>query len=317
MKIAIYDVDSTIPNLSLMKISRHHKERGDSVEFYSSLLRDDYDLVYASKIFGFSDGSLIDKDMIVGGTGIDKYIELPAEIEILQPDYTLYGYPHNIGFTMRGCRLKCSFCVVPEKEGGPKPNNTIDEIWQQRDSDFIMLLDNDFFGNPLWGQRVEEIHKHNLSVNFSQGLNIRNLTAEQAGALSSIKFTNKNRTKKQVYFAWDDPRHEKLIHKGIQRCVDAGIKTHQMAFYVLIGYQSSIEQDLHRVNILRDYGCDPYAMPYDKSDEVQRRFTRWVNHKAIFNTVRWEDYGLGIKKKYTNPDQIQIFDELSDTSWVR
>tara|TARA_Y100000310_G_C20450816_1_gene700619 strand:+ start:711 stop:830 length:120 start_codon:yes stop_codon:yes gene_type:complete len=29
MRIALFDVDSKIPNLALMKLSRHHKERDD------------------------------------------------------------------------------------------------------------------------------------------------------------------------------------------------------------------------------------------------------------------------------------------------
>ena len=128
-RIAIYDVDSKIPNLALMKISAHHKAIGDTVEFYSPLERDFYDKIYASRIFKFSDTSMLNPDtMDIGGTGWDLKKELPAHIENLVPDYSLYSYPHNIGFTMRGCRLKCSFCVVPEKEGKPKSVMTIPEI---------------------------------------------------------------------------------------------------------------------------------------------------------------------------------------------
>jgi hypothetical protein len=262
MRIAIYDIDSRIPNLALMKLSAHHKALGDDVELYSPILKDAYDKIYASRIFDFSDISWIEPErMIIGGTGWDLHKNLPPEVEALQPDYSLYDYPHNIGFTMRGCRLRCSFCLVPRKEGKPKSNNTIKEIWHQRDSDFVMLLDNDFFGNPEWPERIKEIKDFNLRVNFSQGLNIRNIKSEQAAALASVRFTNSHATKEQVYFAWDDPRHEKLIHKGIKRCIDAGIKTWQMAFYVLVGYHSTPEEDLHRVKVLRDYGCDPYVMP--------------------------------------------------------
>lgn len=298
MRVALYDVDSKIPNLALMKLSAHHKARGDAVTPYLPLFKDDYDKVYASKIFNFSDGTFLDKEtMEIGGTGYDLLKTLPQEIEDLQPDYSFYNYPHNIGFTMRGCRLACSFCVVPQKEGKPKPYNTIEEIWRQRDSRFIMLLDNDFFGNPLWKDRIEEIREFRLKVNFSQGLNIRNIKEDQAEAVASVNFTNANRSKKQVYFAWDDPRHEKLIHKGIKRMVDAGIKTRQMAFYVLIGYHSTEEEDLYRVEMLRSYGCDPYVMPYDKFNDYQKKFTRWVNHKAIFKSVSWSDYKTGIKKQ--------------------
>ena len=307
MNVAMYDVDSKIPNLALMKISAHHKAIGDKVEMYQPLFRNVYDKVYASKIFNFSDGSLLDEDMVIGGTGHDLLKTLPQEIEGLQPDYSLYNYPHSIGFTMRGCRLKCSFCVVPKKEGKPKSYNTIDEIWQQRDSNFIMLLDNDFFGNPEWKDRTEEIKEFKLKVNFSQGLNIRNLKDDQAEALASVNFRNSHDTSKQVTFAWDDPRHEKLIHKGIKRMVDAGVKPYQMAFYVLIGYHSTEEEDLHRVETLRGYGCDPYVMPYNKFDEYQKKFARWVNHKAIFKTVAWADYKKGFNRQSTDENQGRLF----------
>ena len=289
--IAIYDVDSKIPNLALMKISAWHKAQGHHVEHYMPLLRDTYDKIYASKIFNFSDDSMLsDERMIIGGTGWNMEKTLPDEIENMIPDYSIYRYPHNIGFTMRGCRLKCSFCVVPEKEGKPYGVSTMEELWTQRDSNFVVLLDNDFFGNPDWANRIKEMNELKLKVNFSQGLNIRNIKEEQASALASVRFSNMSGKKNQVHFAWDDPRHEKLIHKGIKTCVEAGIKPWQMAFYVLIGYHSTPEEDLHRVQVLKDYGCDPFVMPYNREDPYQRRFTRWVNHKATFKTVSWSDY---------------------------
>lgn len=305
--VAIYDVDSKIPNLALMRISAYHKARGDTVTHYSPLFKQEYDKIYASKIFDFSGGELIDPEkMIIGGTGWNLHTELPPEIAQCKPDYSLYNYPHNIGFTMRGCRLRCSFCVVPQKEGKAHSTSTIADLWDQRDSDFLVLLDNDFFGNPEWADRIAEIKDFNLKVNFSQGLNIRNLKPEQAAAIASVRFSNMHNTKKQVHFAWDDPRHEKLIHKGIRTAMDAGIKPAQMAFYVLIGYHSTPAEDLHRVEVLREYGCDPYSMPYDKSDPYQARFTRWVNHKAIFKTVPWPAYETGIKSAYVDPKQADL-----------
>jgi len=290
LKVAVLDVDSKIPNLALMKISQYHKQKGDEVEHYLPLAHSMYDKIYASKIFNFSSGSDIQPDMITGGTGIDLKIRLPNEIDTVVPDYSLYNYPHNIGFTMRGCRFKCSFCVVPEKEGKPKSSNTIAELWTQRKSNFLMLLDNDFFGNPEWADRIEEIKEYDLKVSFCQGLNIRIISERQAQALASVKFRNSHNTTKRVTFAWDQINDEKVIKRGFQRVVDAGIKPYQMQFFVLIGYDTTPEEDLHRVMMLKDWGCDIYVMPYNKTDPYQKRFKRWVNHRATLKACSFEDY---------------------------
>tara|TARA_E500000305_G_scaffold108730_1_gene111786 strand:+ start:187 stop:1116 length:930 start_codon:yes stop_codon:yes gene_type:complete len=303
MKIALYDVDSKIPNLALMKVSQYHKSLGNDVVWYDPLWSETYDDIYASTIFKFSDKSGIDpKRMKVGGTGWDYSTDLPPEIDSLQPDYSIYNYPHNIGFTMRGCRFRCKFCVVPQKEGKPYEEHTIDEIWQQRSSDFVVLLDNDFFGNPSWQKRIDEIKDHNLKVSFSQGLNIRIITDEQADALASVQFRNLSGKNKQVHFAWDQfgKGTEKLIDEGIARCFKAGLKPRQMAFFVLIGFNTTPKQDMYRVKKLADYGCDPYVMPYDRKDHYQKNFTRWVNHKAIFKSTAWEDYKMQKKNKISD-----------------
>jgi 5S rRNA maturation endonuclease (ribonuclease M5) len=315
--IALLDVDSKIPNLALMKLSAWHKAQGDEVVWYDDLWRDTYDKIYASTVFKFSDKSILDQNrMEIGGTGWDYEISLPPEVDICQPDYSLYGYPHNIGFTMRGCRFRCKFCVVPQKEGKPYEENTIDEIWQQRGSNFIVLLDNDFFGNPAWQKRIDEIKQCQLTVNFSQGLNIRIITEEQTVALASVKFSNINKTAKQVHFAWDQfgKGTERLIDQGIKRVTDAGIKPSQMAFYVLIGFNTTPEQDLYRVEKLRDYGCDPYVMPFDKSDPYQQKFARWVNHKAIFKSVRWEEYRRSRKDFSRDADTQEMFADAAATT---
>jgi hypothetical protein len=291
-----------------MKISAFHKQHGHEVEMYQPLFRQKYDKVYASKIFSFSDGSLLDDGMDIGGAGYSIEKILPDEIERLVPDYSIYGYEHSLGYLMRGCRLNCDFCIVPKKEGMARSVRTIMNVWTQRDSKFITLLDNDFFGNPEWRDRIAEIKLHGLTVCFCQGLNIRNITTEQAEALASIRFINQNRTKKQVFFAWDNINEEKQIRRGIKKCMDAGIRPAQMAFFVLIGFNTTHEEDMHRVETLRGFGCDPYVMPYNKADPYQKKFARWVNHKAIFKSVPWNMYG--VKSSLVNDSQYDLFDRV-------
>ena len=72
MKIGLLSVDSSYPNLALMKISAYHKRRGDEVEWYSPF--EHYDKVYAAKVFSFTPdyGYYINADEVErGGTGYD------------------------------------------------------------------------------------------------------------------------------------------------------------------------------------------------------------------------------------------------------
>jgi len=47
---------------------------------------------------------------------------------------------------------------------------------------------------------------------------------------------------------------------------------------------------LDLLETLRGYGIDPFVMPFSKTDPYQKRFARWVNMKAVFKTVKWENY---------------------------
>lgn len=52
-----------------------------------------------------------------------------------------------------------------------------------------------------------------------------------------------------------------------------------------------------RVEKLRELKIDPFVMPYNKKDKYQKSFARWVNHKAIFKTVKWRDYKASFPPK--------------------
>ena len=297
MKIALYDVDSAkVPNLALMKLARYHRECGDEVVMFdpkAPLLHSDADRVLASKVFTFSPAPYMHSGMEIGGTGWDMGVSLPHEIEALRPDYSIYPdrQQANLGFTMRGCRFRCDFCVVPKKEGQPYSTHTIDDL-MVLDTNRLILLDNDPFGNPEWPDRIAEMRDRKLRVCFSQGINIRIISEEQAAALASVRFTNLRDSKNQATFAWDRPKDERLILRGIERCKAAGIKPWQMQFFVLIGFDSTPEEDLHRIEMLLAQGCDPYVMPYDKTVHYQRALARFVNARIAKKTP-WMKYEYG------------------------
>lgn len=300
-RIGIVQVDGKIPNMALMKICAYHERIGDNVEWYwGSLWNDQYDMIYASKIFGFSEMPQLPSDKtLVGGTGIDFYNRLPEEIEASPVSYSLYhNCKYHLGFSMKGCRFNCKFCCVPKKEGRPYNYNTIDEILTNpRGGNRLMLLDNDFFGGTDWMANLERIIELKLKICFVQGLNIRIITDEQAELLAKCNYQNSKFNQKYLTFAWDKFNDGKIVKEGINRCVKAGIPTNHMQFFVLVGFDSTPDQDMERVMTLREIGCMPFVMPYKRDDPYQRAFTRWVNHRATFKSCSWEEY-----RYKSNPD---------------
>ncbi len=293
MKIGIVQVDGKYPNLALMQIAGYHESLGDSVEWYKGRLFDhEYDKVYASKIFSFSELPSLPDNAIIGGTGLDFKNTLPHDIADHMPSYSLYNEcNYHLGFSMKGCRFNCKFCCVPQKEGRPKLNNNIDAILlNPKGGNRLMLLDNDFFGGPEWRENLERIIELKLKVCFIQGLNIRIITQEQAELLAKCNFTNSKFNQKYLTFAWDRFNDGELIFKGMKICNDAGIPNTKMQFFVLIGFDSTPEQDYFRVMKLREMGAMPFVMPYNKNNPYQKAFTRWVNNRAVFKKCSWNDY---------------------------
>jgi len=291
--IGIHQVDGKIPNYACMKIAGFYKSQKITFETYKGdLFNRQYDRVYMSKIFNFSPMPEIYDNCIIGGTGIDHYNKLPLEIENANVSYDLYpNCNYHLGFSMKGCRFACKFCVVPKKEGKPYNYNSIDELLlNPNGSNRLMLLDNDFFGGANWKANLERIIELRLKVCFVQGLNVRIITEEQASLLSQCKYVNSKFNQRYVTFAWDKFIDEKLILNGIEICNEAGIPCRNMQFFVLIGFDTTHEENMYRINLLRNLGAMPFVMPYDKSDPYQRALTRYVNHRAIFKSCTWEDY---------------------------
>lgn len=294
MKVGIVQVDGHYPNLALMQIARYHEDLGDSVEWYKGRLFDhEYGKVYASKIFSFSKMPDLPHNAIIGGTGIDFTNTLPTEISSAGISYSLYpDCNYHIGFSMKGCRFRCKFCCVPQKEGKPRMNvESINDLLTNPNGDNrLMLLDNDFFGGQDWEMNLTGIIEAKLKVCFIQGLNIRIITPDQARLLAQCRYTNSRFNQRYLTFAWDRYNDGELVMKGIRICNDAGIPSTKMQFFVLIGFDTTPDQDYERVMRLREIGAMPFVMPYDKNDPYQKAFTRWVNNRAVFKSCAWKDY---------------------------
>lgn len=295
MEIGIIDIEPKIFNTAYMQIAQYHKDRGDTVEWWSPLTHRQFDVVYCSSLFTYTDKSQIPSDVICGGTGFEVTSLLSKAIEDCDLDYSIYPKcDRSFVWFSRGCIRNCPWCVVPKKEGRiqsvmPKPLNP--------DGNYVVVQDNNFFANPNWEKAIKQLRKWGQPVDF-QGIDARTLTIYRCEQLLTLKHH------KQIKIAWDNPKEN--LEPKLKEIIRY-IKPWRLMCYVLIGYWHGLEDaDLYRVETLRRLGIDPFVMPYDKTDLYQRAFVRWVNHKAIFKKVKWEDYKYRVQQQ-----------ELAGTGWKK
>lgn len=292
MKIGLVDMDNmnkkrvAFPNLPLMKLSAYHKARGDEVKWWIAFEK--YDLVYKSKVFDFTpeiEYPIQAARIVEGGTGYGLDNRLPDEVEHIMPDYSLYPqFTAAFGFLTRGCPRSCPFCIVAPKEGARAVKvANLSEFWSGQRQ--IKLLDPNLLAckdhEELLGQLIES----GAWVDFTQGLDIRLMTERNTELLKRVKVKN-------IHFAWDDPKQDLSEHFKRFKTL-SGIDYRKLGVYVLTNFNSTHEEDLRRVYVLRDLGYSPYVMIYDKTHAPRqtRLLQRWVNNRIIFKTVpQFEDY---------------------------
>jgi hypothetical protein len=306
MSVLLLQLDGKLPNVALMRIAAHHRARGDHVELrragnaaaVSRRLGDDFDHVYASLIF-LRTRAVAEAvrreypDAIIGGTGWDLASSLAAHgITTTTQDYSIYpDYQASMGFTQRGCRLRCKFCVVPQKEGAVRVEQTVRQIWRgepwPRD---LALLDNDFFGHAGWRENVEAINAGGFRVSLLQGINARFLNDESAAAMASMNYRSLDFRTRRIYTAWDSLGDEKRLFAGLEALVRNGVKPDNIMVYTLIGYapgETHDDRDVRRRR-LRAFGARPYPMPYERTPELLA-FQRWVVG-AYDKQIPWDEW---------------------------
>lgn len=292
MKVGLIDVDGhRFPNLALMKLSAFHKACGDKVVFrtrrqFEESPLEAFDRVYASKVFTFSPNLSYRpnaEDVRFGGTGYDLQNRLQDTVEHMMPDYGLYGIADtSYGFLSRGCPRGCPFCIVSGKEGrASRKVADLSEWWAGQKN--IKLLDPNLTACPDCLDLLGQLKESRAWIDITQGIDIRLLTDEKVAALNALKV-------KMIHFAWDgtddlEPLFRRFAPQLKQRSRDRRV-------YVLTNFNTTREWDLHRINILREIGYDPYMMIYDKqnADREYRRMQRWCNNKFVFYKTKWEDY---------------------------
>lgn len=305
MKIGLIDVDGhNFPNLPLMKISAWHKAKGDSVEWYEPMFSGHMDKVYMSKVFSFTPDYeyCIDADEVIkGGTGYaitaeggrenyDKTKDkaLDDEIEHIYPDYELYGITDTAyGFLTRGCPRGCGFCHVASKEGKCSHKVAdLSEFWRGQKK--IVLCDPNILACKDHMDLLQQLADSGAKVEFNQGLDIRLITDENLELLRQIKLD-------QIHFAFDRWQDKDIIEPRLRQFVErTGYNRGKgrVMVYILCNYDTTIEQDIYRIQLCRELNISPYPMIYDKKNckPIYRKIQRWCNNLIFWSCPTFEEY---------------------------
>lgn len=316
--IGLIDYDGKITNLALMKISTYYKAQGEQVEFAKPGRV--YDKVYCSVLFTWNRDKAaklkeVYQNIEFGGTGWDVHKTLPEEIEACKPDYGLYTVDDilprlkggiatkaskikkaeeivnaGIGFTSRGCIRQCGFCFVPRKEGKLHQVAEVKDLINPR-SNVVILLDNNLTADPDCIDKLHEFRDRGLTVDITQGIDVRLMTPEIAQALSEVKML------RSLHYAWDLMNFERQVIEGI-KVLSQSVKKWRHMCFMLVGYDTQFAEDMYRFKVLRHMGVEPYVMPYNKQFryEKQRHFTRWVNSR-IYKVCSFDEYEPWVKAR--------------------
>jgi hypothetical protein len=189
------------------------------------------------------------RSLSVGGSGVDLKRRLTPEIEICAADYDLYPELDDraIGFITRGCPYRCKFCLVPAKEGDVRQVSNFDDVLKGRKK--LILLDDNLLAYPNVESILEEMASLDLSVNFTQTLDIRLLNRDLVMLLKRIRWSNTAFTRSVIHFSLNNL-------SGLDRItMNYNLfdfrTTDNVEFVCMYDYDTIFEEDVERFRFIR------------------------------------------------------------------
>jgi hypothetical protein len=280
MKIGLYNLEPKFTNIALEKVRRFYQGGGHFVSECTALDYKDFDKVYCFSLFDFTQKDYVAPEMECGGTGFKDLIskQLPKEIDSIELHI-------NRGFTTRGCPNKCKFCVVPIKEGDIKIVGTVLDLWDKK-SKLVTCYDNNILALPEhFALNARLAIENKIKLDYNQGLDHRRLTPEIVEVMKSFSHI-------EYRFAFDNVKSIDTVDKAITLLQSMGIN--RCAWYVLCGFDTTMEEDMFRLNYLKSRGQNAYVQRFrNKKNDTDPRLialARWVNRHDWFQGTTWKEY---------------------------
>lgn len=133
---------------------------------------------------------------------------------------------------------------------------------------------------------LQQLIDSKARVDINQGIDIRLVTDKNIDLIKQVKL-------KYIHFAFDRWQDKDVIEPKLQMFMEeTGYDHHKVMCYILVNYDTTIEQDLYRIQKCRGLDIAPYPMIYDKEhcDPIYRKMQRWCNNFIFWRTPTFEDY---------------------------
>lgn len=163
----------------------------------------------------------------------------------------------------------------------------LSEFWNGQSK--IEVLDPNTFACKDWKDILQQLIDSGAWINFNQGVDIRVLNDEKIEYLKKVKL-------KHVHFAWDRYEDKEIIVPRLQKIKEVtGWDKQKVTVYILTNFDTTMEQNVERVEFVRSLGFCPYVTVYDK-EHVPRgseinKLSRWANWKQfIWKIPTFEEY---------------------------
>ena len=135
---------------------------------------------------------------------------------------------------------------------------------------------------------LQQLADSKAKVNFNQGLDIRLINDRNLELLKQIRLDS-------IHFAFDRWQDRDIIEPRLRAFAEkTGYDRNngRAMVYILVNFDTTIEQDIYRIQLCRELNFSPYPMIYDKThaDPIYRQLQRWSNNFIFWKCPTFEEY---------------------------
>lgn len=162
----------------------------------------------------------------------------------------------------------------------------LSEFWRGQKN--IVLCDPNTLACRDHMDLLQQLINSKSNVEFNQGIDIRLVTKKNLELLKQIKID-------KPHFAFDRYQDKDLIMskmRMVREVTGWNRSRGRPTVFILCNYDTTIDQDIERIQFCRELEWTPYPMIYDKEHckPIYRKLQRWCSNFIFWIVPTFEEY---------------------------